>query len=302
MSEPSPTEGKCGATGVFPTVREFLLSSSFLAGVSAAAYFLTYAYEFGYASTFHIPLEFISPNLTTVFSVGISLLCILNFLMMLRSELCNASISLPIRFYLVLLTHSPLLLLGVVLALTYLPMAWVLGLYSSLGLAAIAVPFLLAYRQNGSRWTDKCFTQYRGRCVEGYRTWIGENQSEFRWCLRNPLFVLELTVAIILVPVLIGHAHALHRKSYLVLSDRRNTVVIRQYGETLVCGTIDRSAKLLYPEFTLLKAVDDGRKLRLEDIGPLVPTDCFPSGSQPASPTTDSHSSRPTAKPTTTNP
>jgi hypothetical protein len=68
-----------------------------------------------------------------------------------------------------------------------------------------------------------------------------------------------------------GDGDARDQTSFLVrATDKKETVVLRVYGDILIVAPVDRATKTIRPEFEVVEAKVAG-PLRLEEIGPLKP-------------------------------
>jgi len=238
---------------------------------------MTFLYEYGYASTFRMPPALISPNLTTVFCVGMSLISFCHLPFLVRSELRNAALYLPVKAFLLLLIISPGLLIGFVAGCIYLPFWVLMVLCICIVTVTGAIPPIIAYCQRNVLPEVPWFAAYKTRCRASFAGWTSQNTSASRYCLHHPIFVFFLVIAGFFIPMLVGHGLALHQKEYLVPSDMPDSVVLRQYGDVLVCAKFDRAAGLIYPEFVILPVAEKNRILMLEDIGVLSPALVRPS-------------------------
>ena len=69
---------------------------------------------------------------------------------------------------------------------------------------------------------------------------------------------------------IVGTEHATKRVSFLVASTKPETVVLRIYGDRMICASFNRITRQVEPNFVLLKVAEDPRlRLRLEPVGPL---------------------------------
>jgi len=68
----------------------------------------------------------------------------------------------------------------------------------------------------------------------------------------------------------IGRAIALNQSEFLVITTSSEMVVLRAYGDKLLCAPFDRTKKEVKRTFSILKIAEDSNlKLSLEEVGPL---------------------------------
>ena len=107
-----------------------------------------------------------------------------------------------------------------------------------------------------------------------------------RFGIRNSGPLLYLFFISVVLANLAGDAAAISQKEFLVTNTTPAMVVLRVYGDTMICAPFDRNSHEVKKSFTLLKMAEDPKLvLSLENVGPLKPVDKLTSENI-ASPTT----------------
>jgi hypothetical protein len=81
------------------------------------------------------------------------------------------------------------------------------------------------------------------------------------------VFTLLITLVVVYYA---GQSAALRQSTYLVTSTSPQMVVLRTYGDSIICARFDRNTKEVEPSFVVLKVGDDPElTLHSEHVGPL---------------------------------
>jgi len=87
---------------------------------------------------------------------------------------------------------------------------------------------------------------------------------------RSTVIVLLLLLPLLFLPYFNGESFAENQEEYLVPSTHQNAVVLRIYGDNLICGELDRDGKKLNGNFFVLKVDDEPRPvLSVQTVGRL---------------------------------
>lgn len=96
-------------------------------------------------------------------------------------------------------------------------------------------------------------------------------------------YLLFLLSTLWIISLFVGRVQAQAQSQFLVTNTNPEMVVLRKYGDNLICATFDRTTKEVYPNFSIIDAKRPDLMLSLENVGPLEPVD--PEAWTPATPT-----------------
>jgi len=218
-----------------------------VAAVPLIGYAMAFLYEVGFCGEFGIPLEFISVNLTTVFiAVGTLLLVV--------------AISL---FYVVLV-------MNLAVAIIF----W--GLWYELIMVAFLFAFFVFWI-----FVSPWITQKEGayiKRVEAQRKVDSQAKTIIDYVIRyigwGNSFVIFLVLFFVALSYIAGISHAKKQTEFLIPSTYPNSVVLRVYGDNMICAPFNAENKEVQRDFFIIKMGDDSRLiLKPEGIGPLTPSE-----------------------------
>jgi len=256
MSEPSQARPR------------LLGEAAILAAFSGLSYMLAFRYETGYASHFGVPDTLITVDLrsllffaTLLGSAGIIVLFLFNHLFMVFPR--NMSPAL----------RRSIIKMGFV-------WIWVL------------IPFALFGPERTDKWVyifvfalfitafEFLWPLFFERKVSGYATKLAAAQAKddslpdlfslSNWTARNIVLLVWLVGGALLVAGWIGEAQAFRRREFLVWHTEPPRVVVRAYGDLLICAQLNRATREVLPVFVVVKEGDPSLELTLEDIGRLT--------------------------------
>ena len=235
---------------------------------------IAYSYEAGVADVFGIPLGLISLNLTVVLTAIGALAAIsipFLFVLHLAYPFLGALVSKNTALYRILFRYVCFLLL---LGALWLPLR---SLRHVIALVAFGVPL-------GILWelVFPLFAQ-RSKKTYGEKLQAQENlehsvrfggdalmQMVYSYTGLGGLVALVCTVVALFVAHYAGTDQASTQRDFYVLSKPSNAVVLRVYGDHLICSTFDHHGRILRGElFVLTAGEDSGLSLRLARVGPL---------------------------------
>ena len=241
-----------------------------VAAISAVAYIFAFVYEAGFAKVFSIPLSFIAISLTNVLIVAGSLLLVgklvfsVGNLVFAVSDRFNGPISKKVKLLMPLLLYS--LALAFLTSGTRLLSSFIIVLIVGwpIGIFLLFIFPLLTQRGKGS---------YREKLVAQDEL---DARTRDLWSLLarrlgvGPYnLVLSLLMALVVV-YYAGQSAAMRQSTYLVTSTSPEMVVLRIYGDNIVCAPFDRNAGEVEPSFVVLKVGEDPElMLYSERVGPL---------------------------------
>ncbi len=248
------------------TVRPFLLSGFGVAVLSGMAYLMSYLYEVGYAGFFGIPERMIKLDLISVcFSVG----AIFASLFILFFAINLVYMWRPVRpgplgrcFF----RLSPILI--VVAICRFFTEDWLLFI-SPVGtfmIVLIFIEFVFPLFQRGKTYREKLEAQEEvERNVQTIPDLMMRSPGG-----RTALISILLILYLLSMPWLIGYSQASKRGNFLMISGEDDIVVLRMYGDRLICAPLDRVDRTVHRSI-LIMVNSPGKPLRLdwEKVGPL---------------------------------
>lgn len=247
--------------------KKWVSDALIIAAFPIVAYVITYAYESGYAGIFGIPSDFITLNLTTVlvvtgalFGVILTLFIYANFILYILPKSDS-----PIFRGVVKLL--PLILLSVAYLLLYgkLWRYWIFPVICILLFILMEFGFPLITQKGNLSYREKYEEQEK---IEGKVKGIVEYVLPL---VGRGAFIAILSLFLVLIfSWEAGRSRALKQDKFLIVKASPELVVLRIYGEKLICAPFDRTTKEITGTFTILKTGDDPNlKLSLEKVGPL---------------------------------
>ncbi len=244
--------------------------------ISAVAYTYTFGYEIGYAQVFGIPTPLIEISFTSMLSVFVSLLAglmlgmfLFSYIDIWKNMLTNALplhlpdnfnkilIELLKRFYPLLIFIYIFFLINIYFVLPdsfYKPtLVFFIGGY-------ITSQILFYKPIIKSETPSNTVTSKSSRSIFEKIPYLG---------LPGFFMVLVLLSGFYMAKYA-GQMEAIHQKQYLVVNGNLESVVLRIYGDKIVCAPLDINTGKFKKEFTILKLNDKSEvKMSLMDIGPL---------------------------------
>jgi len=260
------------------------LSEGFiLASLPFLAYLYTFAYEAGYASFFKIPLHFISLNMTSVFIVGGTLFVSLASLYWFFWLISHLFIFLPkgeipnpvhrAMWKAIFMSVLWLLIILVILAVAEVKLdvelMWKIVLIVVLILAIylffeMVLPVI--FHPEKKTYREKFAASHMIEEDQRYET-----LSEFLSRETGGNFSLILLLLFLaVIPHIAGRSAASRQQEFLTFDSKPPGVVLRIYGENMICSALQKKTKKLEVEFFVKKISSDSKLiLRLEKVGPL---------------------------------
>ena len=239
-----------------------------VAAIPVIGYGLAFLYEVGFCSAFKIPKEFITLNLTTVFVAAGSLLGVVfvlywfaEFILMLLS-MRKSPLFRELRSFLIIL----LLSLGFVIVWWGLWERVFFIAFILLWFAFLLFVSPLITQRDKRSYIEKLQAQ-RKRDLE---TPVVILDSLVRLLGRGAFIIIFVVILLLVFSYAIGEAEALNQDEFLVPSTYPQAVVLRIYGENMICAPFDREQKEIQKSFFIIRMTDEPRPmLQLQKIGPL---------------------------------
>jgi len=241
-----------------------------LALSSAGAYLFAFYYEKGFASVFSIPVSFITITLTSILTFGAILLGVILF-------------SLPGISLLLTFTESntrPILkrtLLPIIIAVILLFVQfYFFGIdnWEQL-LPIIIIVFLIVLlqlvlpliKQKSGKYIDKLEAYEKERAADLFVDAAVVVRDRFG---NAPIIIVLIFLFGITIAGTAGRSEAIKQEEFLVTNTTPEMVVLRIYGDNMICVPFDRITGEIEKDFTVLKITDDSDLvLKLENIGQL---------------------------------
>ncbi len=240
-----------------------------IASAPVAAYLLTLSYIGGYASYFQIPMEFISLNLTTLFSVAGNIVFVGMFV-------CTLFL-----LFFVLWPHTD----GPILWRALRVFPWVALLWIQLIFfgkrwhdwvgTLFVLAFLMMYyftspligRSSGLSYIEK-LREYDSRQSTRALT-VGVRMVNTPLGRRIAMVWLWTWFSLT-VSSNAGRWAAMWKQEFLVPASSPNCVVLISFGENMIVAPFDRQTKMVERSFSIVKKGEDPKLLlRWEVVGPL---------------------------------
>lgn len=246
--------------------RSWLTEGIVLTVIPVMAYVLAFGFEYGYYLAYGFPQELISIDVNRVFAAGVIFLAGVLLVLILTA------------LVLALLPSEHPLTPAVAQAVTFV-LAYLVFLiyYGRFDIFAWIFGLLLAWYL-GDKFVVPLLTQ---RGVRGYvRKYSTHEQVRqarptlFRTTLRafgpTPGMILVYFFIALVLSVTFGWSLATEREYYFVIPGPPERVVLRIYGDSVVLARLDRPARQILREYTVLRRTAGSITVREERIGPLT--------------------------------
>jgi hypothetical protein len=256
-------------------------------------YMLSFVYEMGFAGVFKIPPQLITISLTTFFVATGSLFMIALLLFQLSSlgfvvfsDLSTSDSPVYRRF----VRLSPGFLFSVVLLLL------TAGTHSSAWIGVVGVWAIFIFLE----FVFPCITQRdkvtyleKLKAQDRLDRRRGDLLDYIAQRIGRPFITIMIFLGLITyLYYFAGYTTALKQSEFLVTDTSPERVVLRIYGDKMICAPFDRITRTVEKNFVILKMSEDPNvALHLEKIGPLSPE---------KTPSTQIYSPTPTSTPTST--
>jgi len=241
-----------------------------VAAVPLIGYAMAFLYEVGFCGEFGIPLEFISVNLTTVFIAVGTLLLVVAIIFYVISLL----MMIPEPKHPVIRWQLSLFYVVLVMNLAVAIIFW--GLWYELIMVAFLFAFFVFWI-----FVSPWITQKEGayiKRVEAQRKVDSQAKTIIDYVIRyigwGNSFVIFLVLFFVALSYIAGISHAKKQTEFLIPSTYPNSVVLRVYGDNMICAPFNAENKEVQRDFFIIKMGDDSRLiLKPEGIGPLTPSE-----------------------------
>jgi len=238
----------------------------------ALGYIVAYLYELGYCNVFGIPTEFISPDTTNVlvavskvFLSAVSLFWVAYVFITMTTKPKRRG---PIRHRFILLMIIGLIYIAFAIDYPSARREW----YFIIPILIIFILLLFI----GPAITHRTVKGYRNRLIAQDKINVATNPINYieRHIGRSTVIILLLLLPWIALPYFNGETDATEQENFLVPSTYQSSVVLRIYGDNLICAELDPQGDKLTGNFFMISMDDEPRPyLRLQEIGRLAPND-----------------------------
>jgi len=230
--------------------KEYWLSEAILlAIVTAVAYLGAFCYEFGYANFFGIPTHFIE---ISILKIIISLCLVAYFALLVLGTSSFLWMFLPKKYDKISSVALPVVLFFVLLLIMNIDI-WIKVIFGATGFLMGGYMTATHQEKKGKRLFDRILEKT-----------LGEKLASF--VRKGTLFlILFITIAFS-----VGKGTASWGKKFMVLEDLPQTVVLRKYGEILICAPFDSETREIKGQF-IIRRMPEMSKLRfsVQSVGPL---------------------------------
>lgn len=258
-----------------------------IAIASSIVYLLSFLYERGYATHFGIPPQFVSVSLTNLLIFGAAAFTFLYT----ATNLAGAILPLTRHQHPYLAFHLPrvvvfFFLLVIFPLLLFVGSGWmmVVAITASCWLVLVFFVSITPLLGKGKKgWKDRLDAAQEAAMREPPT--IYDHISARSGIPNFNLYVAALIIATLLAG-LVGLSEATRQRDFLITNTTPEMVVLRVYGENMICARFDRQNKEVKKSFSILKVAEDPKLLlNLERIGPLTPVETLASEAVEAAPT-----------------
>lgn len=249
-------------------MKKLLTESLTLALVPALAHILAYLHEYGYCQYFGVPSEFISISFSSIFSISL-LIIGFSFTYLLVFDVCRMTFSKNISVVnLFFAKLTPLTIIGIANIIKP-PFSWfyVITCFVS-AVALILLEFSPSPKREvdeGKSYSEKLNSKFKDRNMDGsVLGWVANYEGGI------PFLAGAIALTVLYFSFTLGISDAARQKTFLKFSDSSNTIVLRNYGDNLICGRYDPKTKRLTGEILFKKLEDTGSTpIIYKKIGPL---------------------------------
>lgn len=221
-----------------PTQYPWVTQTLVLAIISALSYCYTYVYEWGFCSVYRIPDDLIKLDTVRLLIVGMGLLTIVSFSVMLFAYTSSHVVFTQSKMkWRVAKAIPALVLIGVIL-------------WGQLNFGIAILSFVVV---SANVFLDIGIAEKRA----GQQKTAKKPANMYEWLLARvgygPVNVAVYILVIGLGAHSAGVAEAETKSRFLVLAKMPDLLVLRIYGDTMICAKADLAEHKLYPVFSFFK-------------------------------------------------
>lgn len=238
----------------------------------AFGFLLAYQYESRFCEAFNIPREFMVLSWSTILSafsatIGIFMLLILitNFLFQIFANIETEGKEI-IQINVIRITPVTLLALTSLLlyGILWRESLWMIGLAVFFIFIEFVLP-LITERQVKGYLKKLIASEERDANMKSLFSVMSSNKS------KDALIVFLVLIMVWVIAGMAGNSSAKRQTDFLIPSTYPEAVVLRIYGENIVCAQFDRSRKEIDNTYFVIRVDEVPKpKLILEEVGPLT--------------------------------
>ena len=222
-----------------------------VASCGVGIYLLAFAYELGQMSFWNMPLEYFSMNMSTLLIIGSAFLVIFIPILFLWLSFINSRSGKKlarIRLFWVIACLASSFVSIFLFRTQWNPFLW--GAY-------VLVLFLIIV----------VLTLFKNPIP--LKKQNNEGNVKDTNDLSNISVIFLVFCIIGLAFFFLGHERGRNQIEFLVPTDTTDVVVLRHYGDNLICAPFDRNTKLVERKFIIRNDANDNIEMAWEIIGPL---------------------------------
>lgn len=246
----------------------WLTEGLILVAIPALAYYLTFSYERWYCDVFDIPQEFIKLDLTTVLVYAAAILGVWTIVLPVLdvfADLPTSPAVHPNAWGRLVKKYVPFFVFFAAVSYFYWDVRK-FSIFTGLIILAMLSEILIA-----RLFGDKTKPLAERINPQSPLLLPGSGLNIVKARLGAKLTGIILTVAVgTLLSGVLGASAALKQEAFLVPSSHPNRVVLRQYGDKLICAAVDFEKRIVIPDFIVLTlGADPNTRFELKPVGPL---------------------------------
>lgn len=258
--------------GLTPKTSGLLPEGILVALIPALAYAIALMYELGFASYFGIPNSLVyvdfssfAVSILSLFVVAVVIFFVANLLFILWPESRREDI----QYFYPLLIGGLYLLAIFLVRKEFLPVLKNSWLVIFLIFLDYVIPIFEYRKEKG--YINKIKAHWNAEAPVIGRSLVGKMHAKFGYFRVVSLFIILLFP--LLLSFNVGISEAKGRSSFLVFQEESEYVVLRIYGDIMVCAQFQRTERKIVQMFVLKKIGETpGLRLSLERVGPLKVT------------------------------
>jgi phage shock protein PspC (stress-responsive transcriptional regulator) len=250
--------------------RSWITDGLIIASFTAISYTYAYLYEKGYAEVFDIPTDLIEINLISIMVVALLLMGVFAYLFIIADVIVKKATRLSKALIVKLSVLSVPLILLILQLLIYGVRKWERLIVSAvLGVIVILYEFVrpLFTQRNKKTFKEKLEVDYETRIdKKGIFDYIPVSKI-----IRKRILSVVLVFCIgYLASYNIGQAVAIYKEKFLIANIPPEVVVLKTYGEKMICAPLNRGKKEIKSSFYIFKIKEDPKMIfSYEKVGPL---------------------------------
>lgn len=250
--------------------RSWITDGLIIASFTAVSYTYAYLYEKGYAKVFDIPTDLIEINIISIIVVALLLIVAFFYLFVIADVIVKIAPKLSKALIVKLSLLSIPLILLIFQLLIYGVRKWerliVSGMFGAI---------VILYEFVRPLFTQRDKKTFKEKLEADYEIRIGK-KGIFDYLPVSKLIRKQISAVLLvfcigyLASYSIGQAVAIRKEKFLVVSIPPEVVVLKTYGEKMICAPLNRGKKEIQSSFFIFKIKEDPKMMfSYEKVGPL---------------------------------